>query len=173
MEEKQLLKSMGKLEWKLRKKLRAMKKKGQAGTDEYNTLRWVTRCIGGILGNYERNYGKSTGREQGSQEQAGREQGSDGDAPCSRECPNIRPSDVLRSIWFYNEKWAAANLPYDTMCMSCHALCEKKCIKAGEVPIRDLITRLFLEVRPALEITVPDDMNRLSANLKEAVAYFK
>ena len=79
------------------------------------------------------------------------------DAPCSRECPNIRPSDVLRSIWFYNEKWAAANLPYDTMCMSCHALCEKKCIKSGEVPIRDLITRLFLEVRPALAITAPDD----------------
>ena len=87
------------------------------------------------------------------------------DAPCSRECPNIRPSDVLRSIWFYNEKWAAANLPYDTMCMSCHALCEKKCIKAGEVPIRDLITRLFLEVRPALEITVPDDMNRLKTEI--------
>lgn len=99
MEEKQLLKSMGKLEWKLRKKLRAMKKKGQAGTDEYNTLRWVTRCIGGILGNYERNYGKSTGREQGSQEQAGREQGSDGDAPCSRD-----GKPVNRECEFYDDE---------------------------------------------------------------------
>ena len=87
------------------------------------------------------------------------------EAPCDRLCPQIRPSAVLRSIWLGNEKWAAGMLPEYSMCMNCRGLCEQECIRPGEVPIRELMNRLYMEVRPALEIPVPDDLERLRTEI--------
>ncbi len=87
------------------------------------------------------------------------------DAPCNRACPRVRPADVLRSIWFSNEKWAAGNLPESSLCANCPAYCEKECIRPGQVPIRELITRLTTEVRPSLEIAVPGNMDRLKTEI--------
>lgn len=87
------------------------------------------------------------------------------EAPCDRLCPQIRPSEVLRSIWLGNEKWAAGSLPEYSMCMNCRGLCEQECIRPGEVPIRELMNRLYLEVRPTLEIPIPDDLERLRTEI--------
>ena len=70
---------------------------------------------------------------------------------------------MLRSIWFDNEKTAASRLPAENPCVGCPAPCEAACVRAHEVPIRELITRLHNEVKPELEISSPEDENRLRA----------
>lgn len=87
------------------------------------------------------------------------------DAPCSRACPRMDPADILRSIWFDNEKYAAGMLPDEDCCAACAAPCEKACLVPGRIPVRNLIGKLREEVRPALEIPVPADMNRLRAEI--------
>ena len=87
------------------------------------------------------------------------------DAPCSAACAKIDPAKLLRSIWFDNEKGAASGLPERNPCADCAAACEAACIRAGEVQIRSLITRLYDEVRPNLEIKAPEDEERLRTEL--------
>ena len=79
------------------------------------------------------------------------------DAPCSTACPKLEPDKLLRSIWFDNEKVAAASLPKENPCISCDATCEKACVRSGKVPVKDLITRLYDEVKPSLEVSLPKD----------------
>ena len=74
------------------------------------------------------------------------------DAPCSKACGHIDPAAMLRSIWFENEKTAAARFPAENPCRECSAPCESACVRANEVPIRKLMTRLYDEVKPDLEI---------------------
>ena len=65
------------------------------------------------------------------------------DAPCSAACPKLDPADLLRSIWFDDEKVAAARLPEGNPCLGCDAPCEGACVRPHEVPIRDLVGRLY------------------------------
>ncbi len=83
------------------------------------------------------------------------------DAPCAQVCTGTDPAALLRSIWFENEKGAAAALPDENPCLRCAAPCETACVRAGEVPIRSLLTRLHDEVRPELEIAMPENEDRL------------
>ena len=69
-------------------------------------------------------------------------------APCDVACDSLDPSDLLRSIWFRNEQGAVSHLPKVNPCIECEAPCEKKCLRPGEVPIRDLVNRLYYQVRP-------------------------
>ncbi len=84
-------------------------------------------------------------------------------APCSSVCKKIDCASMLRSIWFDNEKTAASRLPAENPCVGCPAPCEAACVRAHDVPIRELITRLHDEVKPELEISPPEDENRLRA----------
>ena len=84
-------------------------------------------------------------------------------APCSSVCKKIDCASMLRSIWFDNEKTAASRLPAENPCVGCPAPCEAACVRAHEVPIRELITRLHNEVKPELEISPTEDEKRLRA----------
>jgi len=86
------------------------------------------------------------------------------DAPCTASCGKIDPARLLRSIWFDNENTAAASL-YDNPCASCAAPCETSCVRPHQVPIRDLITRLYDQVRPNQEVPMPSDEERLKTDL--------
>lgn len=61
------------------------------------------------------------------------------DAPCSKACEMINPAEMLRSIWFDNEKTAAGRFPEESPCVSCPAPCEDMCVRPHEVPIRRLL----------------------------------
>ena len=87
------------------------------------------------------------------------------DAPCTAACASLDPASLLRSIWFDNEKAAADVLPEKLPCCECPAPCEKACIKAGAVAIKDLLMRLDSQVRPNLETGVPEDDSILEAEL--------
>lgn len=83
------------------------------------------------------------------------------DAPCSAACDKLDPAGLLRSISFDNEKTAAASLVEGYPCKECDSPCERACIRAGKVPIRETIRRLNDEVRPLLDIEMPSDESRL------------
>ena len=87
------------------------------------------------------------------------------DAPCSIACPKLKPDKLLRSIWFDNENVAAASLPEENPYISCDAPCERACVRSGEVPVKDVITRLYDEVRPSLEVSLPKDEIRLRTDI--------
>ena len=87
------------------------------------------------------------------------------DAPCTAACGRQDPAALLRSIWFDNEKAAAAALPEENPCLHCSAPCEPACVRPHRVPIRDLICRLHAEVKPALEVPAPTDEARLRTDL--------
>ena len=87
------------------------------------------------------------------------------DAPCSAACPKLDPADLLRSIWFDDEKVAAARLPEGNPCLGCDAPCEDACVRPHEVPIRDLIGRLHERVKPGLEAALPESEDLLRTDL--------
>ena len=87
------------------------------------------------------------------------------DAPCSSACGALDCAALLRSIWFDNEKGAAGRLPALNPCADCPAPCEAACLRAHEVPIRALMTRLHEDVRLSLEIPAPQDESRLRTEL--------
>ena len=87
------------------------------------------------------------------------------DAPCSRACRKLDPGDLLRSIWFDNEKNAAVRLPEGNMCLECAAPCEETCVRPHEVPVKRLMTRLAEEVRPELERSAEPDPELLRTEL--------
>ena len=86
-------------------------------------------------------------------------------APCREACTKLRPSTLLRSIWFRNEQCAALSLPEENPCLTCAAPCESACVRAGEVPIRDLINRLYYQVKPDCETPLPENEDRLKCDL--------
>ena len=87
------------------------------------------------------------------------------DAPCREACEKLRPSTLLRSVWFRNEQTAALRLPEQNPCLVCSAPCERACVRAGEVSIRDVINRLYYQVRPECETPLPEDEERLKCDL--------
>ena len=87
------------------------------------------------------------------------------DAPCSRACGKLDVASMLRSIWFDDEKAAASRFPEKNPCIGCPAPCEAACFRAHEVPVKSLMTRLHDEVKPALEIPVPDREDRLRTSI--------
>lgn len=87
------------------------------------------------------------------------------DAPCTEVCGKIDPARLLRSIWFDNELCAADSFPVESPCRQCPAPCEDACLRAHEVPVRALMTRLHEEVKPQLEIPYPLTEERLRTEL--------
>ncbi|MBQ3356135.1 MAG: NAD-dependent dihydropyrimidine dehydrogenase subunit PreA [Oscillospiraceae bacterium] len=87
------------------------------------------------------------------------------DAPCSAACGRLDPAGLLRSVWFDDEKVAAARLPESDPCQNCAEPCEAACVRPNEVPIRELLRRLRNEVRPELEVPLPEDEERLRTDL--------
>ena len=86
-------------------------------------------------------------------------------APCDAVCERLAPSGLVRSIWFRNEQGAALRLPEENLCLICDAPCEKACVRTGEVPIKDLINRLYCQVKPECETQLPDNEDRLKCDL--------
>lgn len=72
------------------------------------------------------------------------------DALCSAACPGLDPAMALRSIWFDNENVAALRLPEKNLCADCSAPCEDKCVHREKVPVKELMMRLYEEVKPGL-----------------------
>ncbi|ORT99361.1 Dihydropyrimidine dehydrogenase (NADP+) [Anaerovibrio sp. JC8] len=88
------------------------------------------------------------------------------DAPCDQACPKkLEPAKQLRSIWFDNEIAAASGLPETNPCSDCTAPCEAACIRSGEVPIKQLLSFLTENVRPALDVPSPQDEAALQADI--------
>ena len=88
-----------------------------------------------------------------------------GNARCERVCPAKLPARALRGIWFDNSRYTAAELPAENPCINCSAPCEKACVRAGKVPIKALMTRLYDDVRPGIETAPPSDHDRLKTDL--------
>ena len=86
-------------------------------------------------------------------------------APCDTACEKVKPAGLLRSIWFANEQTAAQRIPEINPCLSCAAPCEAACVRPGEVPIRELINRLYYQIKPECETPLPADENRLQCDL--------
>ncbi len=87
------------------------------------------------------------------------------DAPCAKACGRLDCAALLRSVWFDDEKAAAARLGDENPCLNCAAPCESACVRAGQVPIRELLTRLHDEVRPGLELAPPENEDLLKTEL--------
>ena len=87
------------------------------------------------------------------------------DAPCDAACSRVKPARLLRSIWFRNEQGAISRLPAENPCLACDAPCERDCVRPGKVPVRQLVSRLYSQVRPATETAVPGDEDRLKCDL--------
>ena len=87
------------------------------------------------------------------------------DAPCTAACGALDPARILRRLWFDDEKTAAAGFPDTNPCAACAAPCEDACVRAHQVPIRTLFTRVHEEVKPHLEIGLPEDEHRLRTEL--------
>ena len=87
------------------------------------------------------------------------------DAPCSTACKRLDPASMLRSIWFDDEHVAASRFPFENPCAECPAPCETACVRSGEVPVRTLMTRLHDEVKPELEVTLPENEDRLRTEM--------
>jgi len=85
--------------------------------------------------------------------------------PCDASCEKINPAGLLRSVWFQNEQCAALRLTAENPCLICSAPCERACVRAGEVPIRDVVNRLHYQVKPECETPVPADEDRLKCDL--------
>ena len=88
-----------------------------------------------------------------------------GNARCEAACPAKLPARALRGIRFGNSRSTAAELPPENPCTGCSAPCEAACVRPGKVPIKKLMTRLYDEIRPSLEIPVPADKNRLKTDM--------
>ena len=86
-------------------------------------------------------------------------------APCTAACGQFDPAKLLRSIWFDNEKAAAAELPQSNFCLDCPASCESACVRPHQVPVRNLMMRLHSKVKPELEVSLPDSEDLLKTNL--------
>ena len=82
------------------------------------------------------------------------------DAPCDKACPSLKPSNLLRSIWFENEQSAVSLLPDDNPCAACSGMCEESCVRPGEVKIKDLVGQLYTRVKPETETEMPEDERR-------------
>ena len=87
------------------------------------------------------------------------------DAPCSSACTRLDPAALLRGIWFRNDKTAALRLPESDCCRGCDAPCEAACVRPHEVPIQGLMLRLREELRPGLELPLPEDEGLLRTEL--------
>ena len=88
-----------------------------------------------------------------------------GNAPCNKACEKLRPARLLRSIWFGNEQTAVQHLPEENPCLTCAAPCESACVRPGEVPVRDLVNRLYYQVKPVCETPLPENEDRLKCEL--------
>ena len=88
------------------------------------------------------------------------------DAPCDTPCKKqIGPSSLLRKIWFRNEQTAVTMLPEENPCLTCKAPCEEACVRPGEVPIRELVNRLYYQVKPEAETPLPKDESALQCDI--------
>ena len=86
-------------------------------------------------------------------------------APCDAACEKVKPAGLLRSVWFQNEQCAAQRLPEQKPCLTCPAPCEQACVRAGDVPIRDVVNRLYYQVKPECETPLPENEERLQCDL--------
>ncbi len=85
--------------------------------------------------------------------------------PCDAACEKLKPAELLRSVWFRNEQTAARSLPEKNPCLRCSAPCERACVRAGQVPIRELVNHLYYLVLPESETPLPENEDRLKCDL--------
>jgi len=85
--------------------------------------------------------------------------------PCDSACEKVKPASLLRNIWFANEQTAAQRLPEQNPCLTCNAACETACVREGDVPIRDMINRLYYQVKPECETPIPENEDRLKCDI--------
>lgn len=72
------------------------------------------------------------------------------DAPCD-VCEHFKVSDLLRSIWFKNEKVASLKYSSSNSCLSCsHKNCEKHCLH--HVEISKILPKLHQEKKSVINI---------------------
>ena len=89
-----------------------------------------------------------------------------GNPPCDDACETVHPADLLRSVWFRNEQTAALRLPETNPCLTCRkTACELSCLRGGEVPIREIINRLYYQVKPECETAMPETEERLRTEI--------
>ena len=89
-----------------------------------------------------------------------------GNPPCDDACETVHPADLLRSVWFRNEQTAALRLPETNPCLTCRkTACELSCLRSGEVPIREIINRLYYQVKPECETAMPETEERLRTEI--------
>ena len=88
------------------------------------------------------------------------------DAPCSAACPyGTDPGKRLRSIWFNNERGAAASLPEQFSCKGCDAPCEKACVRPGQVPVKALMNKIHDEALDEPGLAPLTDEERLRSDI--------
>ena len=87
------------------------------------------------------------------------------EAPCNTACGKLQPAKLLQSIWFRNEQCAALHLPEQNPCLTCSAPCERVCVRPGEVPVHDLMNRLYYQVRPQCETALPENTDALRCDI--------
>ena len=87
------------------------------------------------------------------------------DAPCSNACEKFNPADALRSVWFGNQDVASLKIPKDNPCLNCQGPCENACVAKEKVKIKNIMTTLSEKVRPAAEIDLPQDEERLRCDM--------
>jgi dihydropyrimidine dehydrogenase (NAD+) subunit PreA len=75
------------------------------------------------------------------------------------------PAALLRSIWFQNEQGAAQRVPEENPCLTCSARCENVCVREGEVPIREIMNRLYYQIKQECETPIPENEDRLKCDL--------
>ena len=85
--------------------------------------------------------------------------------PCEDACKKLKPAALLRNIWFQNEQCAAQRLPENNPCLTCSAPCENACVRPGEVPVRDLVNRLYYQVKAECETPIQENEDRLKTEL--------
>ncbi len=67
---------------------------------------------------------------------------------CSAACPSFDCGGMLRSIWFENEEYVNLSLNGSDACLHCAAPCQEACPQHGQVPIRDIISKVSTTADP-------------------------
>ena len=92
-----------------------------------------------------------------------------GNAACNKACEKLRPSRLLRSIWFGNEQTAVQRLPEENPCLTCSAPCENACAFHTRL-VRNIMRALAVKT---LELNRKIDILSRRATADRLIAYLR